>query len=330
MKTVLISTVCLACLLLSPSPLRAHHAAFYKTVFKAIRNRGLDKIEELFSKSAWQGKTGAMSGPELQKRLEGCELAPLYKNNRFTRLNELISYDKQRSRCFVTFKLRYKEQDKPDEQIWLLAKHLYREGNTDPKAWQIVHIVDDQEEAESFRSSTLTPRVFPMKVGYKWYYAWGEKEVVFEVVRAEKVGRTTRFVVRRTIGESSLEFKLEVNKDGVYIHEEGGRTFKPPLKQFAFNVTREQPWKWEGRFDGKPRTEQFENIELDETTVPAGTFDTICVRQQNTETGDQATYCLAHGVGIVKLSGKTEIDPVIGRTSFEWKLKRFDAGKTNE
>src|SRR5262249_43665668 len=82
----------------------------------------------------------------------------------------------------------------------------------------------------------LSPRLFPMKVGAKWVYAFDEKEVSFEVLRAEKSkeGGADVFVVRRIIDKSSVDFRVAVEEDGVYIHAEGDKVFSPPLRQFAF------------------------------------------------------------------------------------------------
>jgi len=173
----------------------------------------------------------------------------------------------------------------------------------------------------------LSPRLFPMKVGHKWVYAFEDKEVTFEVLRTEKVGGEEIFVVRRTIGKGAVEFRLSVEEDGVYIHRESKKEFHPPLRQFAFFARTGDQWKWRGTVAGKLQTEEFENLGVEEITVPAGTYRTISVHQRNPANGDQATFWLAEGVGVVKLSGKSEVlpgDPRGGKVIFEWRLKRFD------
>src|SRR5262245_13634004 len=60
----------------------------------------------------------------------------------------------------------------------------------------------------------LSPRLFPMKVGHKWVYAFEDKEVAFEVLRTETVAGEELFVVRRTIGKAAVEFRLSVEEDG--------------------------------------------------------------------------------------------------------------------
>src|SRR5437016_1428838 len=62
----------------------------------------------------------------------------------------------------------------------------------------------------SKRRDNVSPRLFPMKVGHKWVYAFEDKEVTFEVLRTEKLGEEERFVVRRTIEKLSVDFKISV------------------------------------------------------------------------------------------------------------------------
>jgi hypothetical protein len=165
-----------------------------------------------------------------------------------------------------------------------------------------------------------------MKVGYKWVYAFGDKEVIFEVLRTVKVGEIEVFVVRRTIEKTMVDFKVAVEEDGVYIHQESKKEFLPPLRQFAFFARTGDIWKWRGTINGKLREEQFENLGVQKVTVPAGTYASVSVHQSNPNTGDQATFWLAERVGVIKLSGKSESltdDPKGGKVIFEWKLKKF-------
>jgi hypothetical protein len=59
----------------------------------------------------------------------------------------------------------------------------------------------------------------------------------------------------------------------------------------------------------------------DRITVPAGTYAALSVYQHE-DNGDYATFWLTPGVGVIMLSGKTEL---FGgdRLVFEWKLKSF-------
>jgi hypothetical protein len=154
--------------------------------------------------------------------------------------------------------------------------------------------------------------------------------VTFTVLRTEKVGEGSVYVVRRTIDRTSVDFKVGVEEDGVYIHQESKKEFLPPLRQFAFFAKTGDSWKWRGTVSGKLRREEFENLGVQEVTVPAGTYSAVAVHQNNPDTAEQATFWLAPGVGVVKLSGKTESltdDPKGARVVFEWRLKKFEAGK---
>ena len=124
--------------------------------------------------------------------------------------------------------------------------------------------------------------------------------------------------------------QIRVEEDGVYIHQESKKEFLPPLRQFAFFARTGDSWKWRGTVSGKLQREEFENLGVQEVTVPAGTYTAVAVHQSNPDTTDQATFWLAPGVGVVKLSGKSELasdDPKGGKVVFEWSLKKFESGK---
>jgi hypothetical protein len=181
---------------------------------------------------------------------------------------------------------------------------------------------------------TLSARLFPMAIGAKWVYASNDKDVTFEVLRTEKdkAAEVEVFVVRRTLGTSAVDFRLSVEEDGVYIHREGEKEFSPPLRQFAFFARTGDEWKWKGTFGGKKRTDHFEHLGAEEIKVPAGTFATFAVRRSELNTADHATYWLAKDVGVVRLSGKTELldAPTAGTIVFEWRLKRYTPGNKKE
>ena len=174
---------------------------------------------------------------------------------------------------------------------------------------------------------TLSAQLFPMKVGAKWVYAFDAKEVVFEVLRTEKTKENAKvFVVRRTLDKVEVDFRLSVEEDGVYIHKEGDKKFSPPLRQFAFFARTGDVWKWDGTSGGKKLKERFEHLGVEEITVPAGTFNTVAVERSNPDTADHTTFWLARDVGVVRLSGKTELLAAT-LVTFEWRLKSYTPGK---
>jgi hypothetical protein len=175
--------------------------------------------------------------------------------------------------------------------------------------------------AESTKD-TLSPRLFPMTVGDRWVYTDGKQDVTFAVLETEKAGEQTVFVVQRTIGDKAVEFRVAVEEDGVYIHQEGDKVFEPPLRQFAFFARTGDQWKWKGTTAGKAEAHHFENMGISKLKVPAGEFTTISVAQQNADKADHATFWLASAVGVVKLSGKVE-----GAVVFDWELKSFERKK---
>ena len=176
---------------------------------------------------------------------------------------------------------------------------------------------------------TLTEDFFPMEVGDRWVYAYGDGEVVFDVLDVKMLDKGPLFSVRRTIGEASVEFQVSIRKDGVYIHQEGKKRFQPPLRQFAFDTKAGDKWAWKGTYGGVEREEAIENLGVVEETVPAGRYPAIVVMQENLISSDQACFSLAIGVGVVSLSGKTELIPNASgeKFSFHWRLKRFERGE---
>jgi hypothetical protein len=177
----------------------------------------------------------------------------------------------------------------------------------------------------------LSARLFPMAIGAKWIYASDDGDVKFEVLRTEKdrAADTDCFVVRRTIGKSEVDFGVAVEEDGVYILREGEKVFDPPLRQFAFFARTGDTWKWKGTFGTEKRDELFEHLGAEEVTVAAGKFATLAVQRTNPANGDHATFWLARDVGVVRLSGKTELlaAPTASKVVFEWRLKSYTPGK---
>lgn len=184
-----------------------------------------------------------------------------------------------------------------------------------------------QPGPERSQRDTLNAKLFPLAVGHRWVYAFGEKEVTFEVLRTEKVDESTLYVVQRTIDKTRVDFKIAVEEDGVYLHQEGKTEFHPPLRQFAFFARTDDEWKWKGTANGKLEKQRFTHLGIDKVTVSAGTFSAVRVYQTNPESGERATFWLARDIGVVKVSGKTEVlseGPDRGPVQFEWTLKKFE------
>jgi hypothetical protein len=174
---------------------------------------------------------------------------------------------------------------------------------------------------------TLNARRFPLAVGHQWVYAFGDREVTFEVLRTEKQDDLPLYVVRRTIDRAQVDFKITIEEDGVYVHQEGKKEFRPPLRQFAFFARTGDAWKWRGTAGGKREEQRFEHLGVETVTVPAGTFSAVAVSQSNPESVEHATFWLAGEVGVVKVSGKTEVlagGPDQAPVQFEWTLKKFE------
>jgi hypothetical protein len=182
------------------------------------------------------------------------------------------------------------------------------------------------------RRDTLNAGMFPMAVGHKWTYSSETDDVTFEVLRTEKRDDANLYVVRRTIGKTDVEFTLSVEEDGVYIHREATKEFHPPLRQFAFVARPGDEWKWRGMAGGKPRKYRFEHLGSEQVEVPLGAFAAVQIHQTDPESIEQVTYWLSRGIGVVKLSGKTELQvdgPVGSVVEFDWALKKFERNGRN-
>ena len=122
-----------------------HHAAFYKKTFEAVRSADFTGVEKLFAPEVWSGDAGEMTPQQLQQRIRSGTVSKLY---------ETMSRSQRQHRVLVTFLITYPDQ-RPDEQILLLAKRVGQSGNTDPYAWQIVEISTDVAHAETFLTRAL-------------------------------------------------------------------------------------------------------------------------------------------------------------------------------
>lgn len=182
-------------------------------------------------------------------------------------------------------------------------------------------------DPERPQRDTLNAKLFPLAIGDRWVYAYGDEDVTFEILRTESRDTVTVYVVQRTIGKAQVEFKVAVEEDGVYVHQEGKKEFAPPLRQFAFFARTGDEWKWKGTAGSGKESQRFEHLGVEKVTVPAGSFWAVRVYQNNPESGEHATFWLAQDIGVVKVSGKTEIVPDAADKEpllFEWTLKKFD------
>lgn len=121
---------------------RAHHAAFYKTTFDAVRGADFTGVERLFAPDVWSGQAGEMTPAELLQRLKAGKVSRLY---------ETLGSGQ---RVLVSFLLEYPDE-RPSEQILLMAQRVGESGNTDPYAWQIIEIGTDVAHAETFLTREL-------------------------------------------------------------------------------------------------------------------------------------------------------------------------------
>ena len=123
----------------------AHHAAFYKATFEAVGRADFTGVEKLFAPEVWAGQAGEMTPFELLQRLKAGTVSRLY---------ETQGKSRRQRRVLVSFLLEYTDE-RPPEQILLMAHRVGESGNTDPYAWQIIEIGTDVAHAETFLTRPL-------------------------------------------------------------------------------------------------------------------------------------------------------------------------------
>lgn len=197
------------------------------------------------------------------------------------------------------------------------------------------------------RPEILDSAYFPMGIGYRWVYAQAEVldgqqgyDVVFEVTGTQEVGGTECYVVKRTIDEHHVNFFVEVNRRGVFLHQVGDDRYEPPYCEFAFGKSAGASWSWRGTIGGEPAdyecgllasdsrwlTENYQQIE-----VPLRGKNLFSVSQETSEypsAGKDTQFFLAEGIGVVCLKSKDrdKHDPPHSEGEpwqFNWQLKEF-------
>lgn len=175
------------------------------------------------------------------------------------------------------------------------------------------------------REILVALRHFPMGVGYRWVYASGEGDVVFEVTGKAAVHGVGCFAVRRTLRGKGLLFYLTVSRKGVRIHRVGEDDCGPPYLEFSFPLADGKAWTWRGLIGSKEFEIRNSVARREEVSTPAGVFRAVRVREE-VRNGPRAGWTdvwLAEDVGVVKLQGKSmdlhNSDP----GGFTWELASF-------
>jgi RNA polymerase sigma factor (sigma-70 family) len=172
-----------------------------------------------------------------------------------------------------------------------------------------------QDKKEAFTAAPVPKEkaktnYWPRRVGDKWVYTHGEREVSREVARVTEKDGETRVTTTHTDGTVSREIEYLVKGGAVYQTKAGPYTFDPPIRYVDIDL--KAGAKWESK---TPLTEgvlgnsgEMVVGEEEEVKVPAGTFKAVPVVYTVTEVDGKPipkptvyTCWYAAGVGLVKL-----------------------------
>ena len=155
------------------------------------------------------------------------------------------------------------------------------------------------------------PNYLPLAVGTKWVYGQGGREVSEEVAKVAEKDGETRVTTTYTSGAGDSWESEYVVRDGVVYHARTADfVFDPPVRQVDLDLKTGAKWT-----STTPpvkgvlaMTGEMVAGEVEEVTVPAGTFTAVPVVYTVTEENGVRlakpkayTYWYADGVGLVKL-----------------------------
>ena len=121
--------------------------------------------------------------------------------------------------------------------------------------------------------------LFPLKVGSKWVYKFGEKEVTVTVVGTEKVGTDDGFKTETKVeGQQPATELFLVKSDGVYRAKVKEDKIDPPFKMISLPAKKDTAWKVDSKVGSQGIKGEFKIIdEKAKVKVPAGEFEAILV-----------------------------------------------------
>jgi hypothetical protein len=164
--------------------------------------------------------------------------------------------------------------------------------------------------APKLKDKVPTAPYWPTSVGAAITYQWdGETgtrtRTVTAVERAAGVTTVTSDEVGPA-GRRAAVNKVEVRSDGLFLTEEFGAAYDPPLCLLKFPVTKGS--KWTTKSDWKDFGPVESTREVGETKTietPGGRFEAVRVTGVLTTAGDSQTkvYWFAPEIGIVKIEG---------------------------
>ncbi len=173
------------------------------------------------------------------------------------------------------------------------------------------------------------PNYFPSQVGNQWHYVVDapgspQAKISTKVAKIEKID-DQRLIRLETItqGKVVASEHLAADATGLYRHRIQGIESDPPVCIIKFPVMKGASWDTDSTV-GPEKVSGKTTLQLEDVTVPAGTFKTVAVTM-DMKTGAQridSTMWYADNVGMVQQTIKID-----GGNEISLKLEKFDEVK---
>jgi hypothetical protein len=166
---------------------------------------------------------------------------------------------------------------------------------------------------------------YPLEVGTTWIYKAKDKSYTVKVAKHEKVGDVMCARIEVSVGDKVTNTEhISVEKDGVYRHSIGEKTFKPAVCILKLPVKKGDTWKVDSKAGEEPVKFEY-TADEEEIQVPAGKYKAIVTKTSEFEsapgTKARITVWYAKGVGMVKTAMKD------GTREGTLELEKFTPGK---
>lgn len=153
---------------------------------------------------------------------------------------------------------------------------------------------------------------YPLAVGTRYTYRSGDRTVINEVVKHEKIGDVLCALVESRLEGPTLGAEVKgkvvasehvaVADDGLYRHAFGGQKIEPPLCFLKLPPKAGESWTVKVAIGGMTAEGKYETAE-EEVEVPAGTFKTLVARTRDFKAAEVTLSTDLHfvrDVGLVK------------------------------
>ena len=165
---------------------------------------------------------------------------------------------------------------------------------------------------------------YPLKVGTKWTYKVGDKEIVQSVSKHEKVGEVVCANVETEVAgaKASVE-QIGVTEKGIGRYSFGTAKLESPVVLLKLPPAKGDTWKVDSKIGTEVLKGTFTNSGEEDITVPAGKYKAFKISGEFDVAGQNMTfvYYFAKDVGVVK---QVITGAGLDLTS---ELQKYEAGK---